>query len=261
MSISEASLHLRIQFHVMCLKALFLGLFCSFYIPLTFLVLCTNVAWDISVNDDKQLYFHIKSNVTTVTNSILESCISDSHISNHLWLNRDQTELTWCSSAWHAGSFMQPSASTDGSVIRANDSICDLRIILWADLSINDQISAVVCSYYYNIKQLCSIHASLTCDSLRDAAYALIICHIDHCKLFLPDVLIRHLQMLLNTAVRAIYVVILACVISQIVIEMTFNGYSLNKRYNLRHQCLYTSLWSRLYKELNLSFRIFHTPT
>ena len=70
----------------------------------------------------------------------------------------------------------------------------------------NDQISAVVRCFYYNIKQLNRICASLIHDALRDAAYALVInSRIGYCNLSclnLPDVLIRHLQKLVNAAAR-----------------------------------------------------------
>ena len=59
---------------------------------------------------DTQLYFHIKPNEATVTNSVLESCISDIRrwlASNRLQLNPDKTELMWRSSARSAGSFMK----------------------------------------------------------------------------------------------------------------------------------------------------------
>ena len=45
----EASLHLPVRFHMVCCKALLLGLFCSIYILLIFLILLVNVALDVSV--------------------------------------------------------------------------------------------------------------------------------------------------------------------------------------------------------------------
>ena len=70
-------------------------------------------------------------------------------------------------------------------------------------MSINDHISTMV----HNIKQLHSIHASLTRDALQDVAYMLVISRIDYCNLLylnLPDVLTRRLQMLINAAARTI---------------------------------------------------------
>ena len=99
-----------------------------------------------------QLYFHIKPNETTVANSILESCISDIHkwlARNRLQLNPGKTELVWCSSARCVSSFVQTSVSVDGSIIiRATDRVRDLGVIIWTDMSMNDQISAVVRSCY-----------------------------------------------------------------------------------------------------------------
>ena len=85
-----------------------------------------------------------------------------------------------CMTCWF---FMQPSITIDGSVIRTTDSVLDLGVIIWADMFMIDQISAVIHSCDYNIKQLNSICASLTRDALRDAAYALVISRIDCCNL------------------------------------------------------------------------------
>ena len=82
--------------------------------------------------DDTQLYFHIKPNESTFANCILESCLSN--IRERLAINRlllipDKTELMWSSSARRAGSFMPPSISVDGSVIRVTDSVRERRHI------------------------------------------------------------------------------------------------------------------------------------
>ena len=73
-------------------------------------------------------------------------------------------------------------------------------------MSINDHNSAVVHSCYYNIKQLRSIHASLTCDAFRDAAYVSCITHwlLHLFYLNLPEVLNRILQMLVNAVAQTI---------------------------------------------------------
>ena len=101
---------------------------------------------------------------------------------HRLWLNLDETELMCCSSAQLAGSFMQPSICNDGSVIWTTDSVRDLRVILRTDMSMNDQIIAVIHSRYYNIKLL-SIRASRTRDMFRDAAYTLVKSCINYCNL------------------------------------------------------------------------------
>ena len=51
----------------------------------------------------------------------------------------------------------------------------DLGVQFRADLLVTDQVSKVVRSCYYNIRQLRTILLSLTPDALRDAAYALIL--------------------------------------------------------------------------------------
>ena len=80
--------------------------------------------------------------------------------------------------------------------------------MLRSDLSMTDQLAAVVRSCYYNIRQLRAIRSSLTRDALRDAAYALVLSRLDYCNALyvnMPDSMMQQLQMLINTA---------ACVIS-----------------------------------------------
>lgn len=47
-SVLDASVHLYVRFHMVCHKALFFCLFCSFYILISFLVLFLRLALDIS---------------------------------------------------------------------------------------------------------------------------------------------------------------------------------------------------------------------
>lgn len=163
----EASLHLPVRFQIVSLKVLFLDL------------LCSHIAYQRSLDFNVTLIinnsFHINPNLTTILTSFLKRAyliLIKWLANNRLRLNQVKSELIWCSFARRSASFMQPLISVECSIIRATDRVGDLEIIRQADMSMNDRISAVVRSIYYNIMQLLSICSSLTSDDLRDTAYA-----------------------------------------------------------------------------------------
>ena len=113
----------------------------------------------------------------------------------------------WCSSARRANTFDQPSLTIGHSTISPSNVVRDLGIHLRADLLVADQVSKVVHSCYYSIRQLQTIRSSLTPNALRDAVYALILSRLDYCNaLYLNATMceLHLLQMLINTAARVV---------------------------------------------------------
>ena len=135
--------------------------------------------------DDTQVYFHMKDGKIPVVKDMVDDRISHVHrwlASNRLRLNPDRTEVMWCSSARKASTFDQPSLTIGQSTISPSNVDRNLGVQLRADLSAADQVSKIVRSCYYNIRQLRTIRSTLTSDVLRDAAYALILSRLDYCN-------------------------------------------------------------------------------
>lgn len=104
----------------------------------------------------------------------LECRINEIHewlTKNRLRLNQDKTELTYCFSARHIGSFLQLSLSVGSVAVLASDHVRDLGVLLLSDLSTSDQIKADTRSCFCNIRQLRAIKSSWTCDALRDVDF------------------------------------------------------------------------------------------
>ena len=78
--------------------------------------------------------------------------------------------------------FKSPSSQIRQSVVQLTSSVRNLGIQLRSDLTINDQVSAVVRSCNYNIRQLRAVRLILSRDALRDAAYALVLSRLDYCN-------------------------------------------------------------------------------
>ena len=73
--------------------------------------------------------------------------------SNRLRLNPDKTDRMWCATSRRATAFKSPSFQIEQFVIQPTSSARNLGVQLWSDLTIHDQVSAVVRSCNYNIRQ------------------------------------------------------------------------------------------------------------
>ena len=100
-----------------------------------------------------------------------------------------------------------PSLLVGESVIDPSISVRNLGVQLRSDLMINDQISTVVRSCNYNIRQLRAIRSSLSRDALRDVAYTLVFSRLDYCNVLYanaPPTQMKRLQVLINMAARVV---------------------------------------------------------
>ena len=93
------------------------------------------------------------------------------------------------------------------SVIDPTISVRNLGVQLRSDLMINDQISTVVRSCNYNIRQLRAIRSSLSRYALRDVAYDLVLSRLDYFNVLYanaPVTQIKRLQMVINMTARVV---------------------------------------------------------
>ena len=113
----------------------------------------------------------------------------------------------WCASSRRTRLANYPSLLFGESVIDPSISMRNLDVQLRSDLMINDQISTVVRSCNYNIRQLRAFRSSLSRDALRDVAYALVLSRLDYCNVLYANASatqMKRLQMLINMAARVV---------------------------------------------------------
>ena len=72
----------------------------------------------------------------------------------------------------------------------------NLGVQLRSDLTINDQVSAAVRSYNYNIKQLRAVRSAQPRDALRDATYALLLPRLDYCNTLYSNAPVTQIRLL-----------------------------------------------------------------
>ena len=83
------------------------------------------------------------------------------------------------------------------SVIQPTSSVRNLGVQLRSNLAINDQVSAVVRSCNYNIRQLRAVRSTLSRDALRDTAYALVLSRLHFCNSLYANALLTQMRLLL----------------------------------------------------------------
>ena len=92
-------------------------------------------------------------------------------------------------------------------MVQPTSSVRNLDVQLRSDLTIHDQVSAVVPSFNYNIRQLRAVRSALSRDALRDASYAIVLSRLDYCNsLYANDPVpqMRRLQMIINMAAHVV---------------------------------------------------------
>ena len=92
-------------------------------------------------------------------------------------------------------------------MIQPTSSVRNLGVKLRSHLRINDQVSASVRRCNYSIIQLDAVPSAHSRDSLRDAAYAIVLSRLDYCDYLyanVPVTKMRRLQMTINMAARVV---------------------------------------------------------
>ena len=131
--------------------------------PLLFIIYTSDISRIIAKDgllcmfcaDDTQLYFHLKTHNMPVAKSMVEGCINHVHqwpTSNRLRLNPDKTEGLWWATSRRPTALKCQSFQIGQSVIQLTSSVRNRSVQLRSDLTISDQVSAVVRRFNYSIR-------------------------------------------------------------------------------------------------------------
>jgi len=85
------------------------------------------------------------------------------------------------------------------------DNVRDLGVIIDSKLTMESHVQGVARSCFYKLRQLRSIHRSLTANARRLLAVAFKASQVDYCNAVLhgiPDRVVQQLQMVMNAATR-----------------------------------------------------------
>ena len=128
--------------------------------PLLFLLYTTEIqdiirSFDLAAHvyaDDTQLYFHARPSECDTTAPKLLACIYAIGLwlpSNRLRLNPDKTEFIWFASPHHLTSVPQSSLTVSSASIAPSHTVRDLGVLFHDTLCLNDYVSSVVQSCFF----------------------------------------------------------------------------------------------------------------
>ncbi len=160
--------------------------------------------------DDMQIYDHCHPDDTALLMARLCTCIEGIHSwmsRNRLKLNSSKTEFIWLGSARRLLSRAPVPLRIGTENIQPLAMIHDLGVILDSTLSLSSQVSRLVSTSYYHIRQLRSIRHSLTADSCHALVRALVLSRLDYCNGLLSGIssfLLDKLSGVLRSAARLV---------------------------------------------------------
>uniref|UniRef100_H3AG61 Reverse transcriptase domain-containing protein n=1 Tax=Latimeria chalumnae TaxID=7897 RepID=H3AG61_LATCH len=128
---------------------------------------------------------------------------------NWLRLNQKKTEvlLVGRDRVWENLVGTLPPPSIDGGALRLVKVAKSLGVFLDASLTLERQISSVVSSGFFHLRNICRLRPVLPHDSLSTLMYAFVSSRLDYCNALyagLPLKAIRRLQLVQNSAARVV---------------------------------------------------------
>ncbi|XP_068089915.1 uncharacterized protein [Hyperolius riggenbachi] len=160
--------------------------------------------------DDTQLYLSFKPGVTDPTLTInaclreLQQWMND----NWLKLNADKTEVLLIGGQSMITKQLNLQSSPlgiGGTDLRSSDHVRSLGVLIDWDLNFRTQISAVVKSSYFHLKNIAKIKHLIPPEDLPTLVHAFITSRLDYCNALytgLPKKVLYRLQLIQNTAAR-----------------------------------------------------------
>ena len=186
-------------------------LFTLYTTPLSYLLNSSDNLSHHFYADDTQLYISFSADNPTTALSSLSSTLEEIHCwltRNKLCLNPSKTEFLIIGNNAQRAKFSSQSFSFSNTTVPISKSARNLGFIFDSELSLNNQISAVSKSCFFQIRQLRKIRSSLDHNSAVLLANSLVSSRLDFCNSLyfgLPQASINRLQHIQNALVRAVF--------------------------------------------------------
>ena len=91
-------------------------------------------------------------------------------ISNCLKLNAEKTQFIWLSSSYYTASVSRLPLSVGGSIVFPDDTVRNLGVTFDVQFTTRNHVDNVVCSCFFQLRQLRSVRRSLTSRRSSQAA-------------------------------------------------------------------------------------------
>jgi hypothetical protein len=161
--------------------------------------------------DDTQVYGSCRPTAVDSFSTRVSECVGDIASwmrSNRLQLNRDKTEVLWCSTGRRQHQLPTTALSIDGVPVSPVSSVRDLGFFIDADLVMRSHVQRSVSRCFAALRQLRQIRRLLPTATFQSLVVALVHSRLDYGNSVLvgiPAYLACRLQSVLNAAARLIY--------------------------------------------------------
>ena len=174
-----------------------------------------DIAAEMGVNlhmyaDDTQLYVHCKPSVTSDAVAKLEQCVDavDKWMAaSRLKMNSDKSEIIWVGTRHTVSEHPRPPIRIGNDTISSIDKVRLLGVLISADLTFDQHVTAVSGQCFHQLRQLRSVRQSLDAASITTLIHAFVSSRVDYCCSLLigsPRSVTDKLQRVLNAAARVI---------------------------------------------------------
>lgn len=160
--------------------------------------------------DGIQLYLSVPPNEASVAADRLSACIVDVEAwlkASRLRLNPAKTQFMWLRSAQQLAKIRHDDILVLSARIRTVGTAKNLGVVFDGQLSMNEQVSAVCRSGYFQLRQLRPLTKCMTIDAIKTLTNAFITSRLDYCNALyygITDGLMSRLQSVQNAAARLV---------------------------------------------------------
>jgi len=164
--------------------------------------------------DDTQLHITVSPvSQMSADNAVtrLEGCLTDIHCwmsQNMLKLNSDKTEIVVIGTKSQRIKINIPSLSVAGQTVTVRcEPVSNLGAILDPSLSMVQQVSKMVKTSSFHLRNISRARRFLTVDAAKQAVVSLVLSRLDYCNALLaglPQCLVSRLQRVQNAAARVV---------------------------------------------------------
>jgi hypothetical protein len=126
-------------------------------------------------------------------------------MTNRLKINVEKTQLIWIGTRQQLDKITVNELQLPSSTVPFSAAVTDLGIIVDGELKMNEHVSKLCRSCYFQLRQLRQIRSSLTLDARKTLAHAFISSRLDYCNSLLYGVaegLLSKLQSVQNAVAR-----------------------------------------------------------
>ena len=163
-----------------------------------------------SYADDTQVYISSRADSALIVVQRFTRCvqrIDDWMTCNRLKMNADKTQLIWVGTRQQLAKVKIDGIQMIAAYVSVSNTVSNLGVQLDDQLTMNNHVSALCRSCFFQLRQLWTVRRSLTTEVTKTLVHAFISSRLDYCNSLLFDIgegLLNKLQHIQNSAARLV---------------------------------------------------------